>query len=319
MLNTLTHDEWARSLEVLPAYPFFCAPGYLNAWVRHHAPRARTRAFSFREDNDAWRILALVETRSSRFGTVALAAAPEGGYGTAGPGSMRIGWVERAVRELRRYHTDRIELVLGPNEYAASPADGSFKVHDRAAWIIDLCGGAQSWLARQVDKRVRRQLHICEEEGVATTRHGIDGLDDFYDLYQRAVRQSANRARYRKEFLADLVTAPSPGRAIIYLTRHRDRTIAAGVLLRGGRDALAWIGCFDKSAAHLHGNLHRHYTVIRDLEAEGVVAYNLGAAPNLPEVARFKQKLGATPQPYTVVTWHNPILSRMRRLMRRAP
>lgn len=317
-LRALTHDEWARSLEVLPAYPFFCSPRYLDAWTRHHAPRARIRAFAFHENTDAWRIVALVEARTSRFGTVALTAAPEGGYGTAGAGSMRAGWVERAMLELKRYRTDRIELVLGPAEHAASSANGALKVRDRAAWIIDLRGGAQDWLERRIDKRVRRQLRICEDEGVATTRHGMEGMDDFYALYERTLRRDAARAPYRKAFLADLVTAKSPGQASIYLTRHHGRTIAGGILLRGGGDALAWIGCFDKAAAHLHGNLHRHYTVIRDLAAEGVAAYNLGAAPNLPEVARFKQKLGATPQPYRIVMWRNPVLSRMRRLLRRA-
>ena len=203
---------------------------------------------------------------------------------------MRAGWVERAVRELRRYRTDSIELVLGPAEHPAPSATGALKVRDREAWIIDLGGGVQRWRDCQVNKRVRRQLRICEDEGVSTTRHGIDGLDALYDLYERAVRQNTNRAHYRKEFLADLMTALSPGEAIIYLTHHQDRTIAGGILLRGDRDALAWIGCFDKAIAHLHGNLHRHYTVIRDLEADGVVGYNLGAAPNLPEVTRFKQK-----------------------------
>ncbi|HEX6003536.1 MAG TPA: hypothetical protein VFZ14_06040, partial [Burkholderiales bacterium] len=78
MLRALTHDEWASSLEALPAYPFFCSPRYLDAWVRHHAPRARIRAFAVHESADAWRIVALVEVKTSRFGTVALTATPEG-------------------------------------------------------------------------------------------------------------------------------------------------------------------------------------------------------------------------------------------------
>jgi len=318
-MRALTHDEWVRSLEALPAYPFFCSPRYLQAWVRHYAPGARIGAFSCRETADAWRIVALVEARTSRFGTVALTSVPEGGYGLAGAGAMRAGWVERTLRELRCYRTDRIELVLGPFEQAALSARGAIKVRDREAWIIDLEGGAQRWLDCQVDKRVRRQLRISEEAGVTTTRHGIDGLDDFYELYERAVMWDTHRAPYSRAFLADLVTAPGPGQAVVYLTRHRDHTIAAGILLRGGSDAVAWIGCFDKVTAHLHGNLHRHCTVIRDLAAEGVVAYNLGAAPNLPDVARFKQKLGATPRPYRIVIWRNPILTHMRRLVRRTP
>jgi CelD/BcsL family acetyltransferase involved in cellulose biosynthesis len=317
-MRALTYDEWARSLDALPSYPFFCSPRYLDAWVRHHAPRGRVLAFSFHENTDAWRLVALVETGTSRFGTVALTAAPEGGYGTAGVGRMHARWAEQALLSLRRYRIDCIEFVLGPGEHAAPSSTGALEVGERAAWIVDLAGGAQRWLDRQLDKRVRRQLRICEHEGVVTTRHGIDGLDDFYELYERAVRQDTNRAPYSKPFLADLVTPGSPGQAIIYLTRHQDRTIAAGILLRGRSDALAWIGCFDKATPHLHGNLHRHYTVIRDLAADGVAAYNLGAAPNLPEVARFKQKLGATPQPYRIVIWRNPVLSRMRRLLRRS-
>jgi hypothetical protein len=317
-MHALSRDEWSRALESLPSYPFFCSPRYLDAWVHHHVPSARTRAFCVREHAEAWRLIALVEWQTSRFGTVALMATPEGGYGTAGVGRMRANWPNQAVLSLQHLRTDHVELVLQPGEDHALRANGAANIRYEAAWIIDLADGAQGWLERQVDKRVRRQLRICEAEGVETIRHGVDGLDDFYPLYVRSLGRDPGRRPFSKAFISDLLIDGRPGRASIYITRHRGRAIAAGMLLRGGADALAWIGCFDRTMAHLHGNLHRHYTVIRDLSTEGVAAYNLGAAPNLPEVARFKQKLGATARPYGVVTWGNPTLARLRRILCRA-
>jgi hypothetical protein len=243
--------------------------------------------------------------------------APEGGYATAGFGEMEPDWVIRLMRSLQSYRTDRIELVVGPGERGAIDASGGVDVAHNEAWVVDLTGGIERWLANQVDKRVRRQLRICESEGVETTRHGIEGLDEFYDLYKIAVSDNPRRRVYQKAFIGDLLTSDGPGEVALYVTRHRGRPIAAGVLLRGGGDALAWIGCFDRAASHLHGNLHRHFAVIRDLVATGAVTYNLGAAPALPEVARFKRKLGATAIPYSIATWRNPLFTRIRRTIGR--
>lgn len=318
-LESLTEAEWAAALAGLPAYPFFATPRFLNAWARQHEPRAQPRAWRMSAPDGAWRLLAGVEVPTSHYGTRAWLGTPEGGYGSAGVGEMPADWLGTALHALRRLRTDQLELVLGPAERAPDPPPEAAEVEHQATWVVDLSGGAQAWEAR-LDKRVRRQLRQCESAGLATTRHGAEALDEFFALYDRALSENpSRRVAYSRAFIAELLAGDGPGEAALYLTRHQGQAVAAGLLLQGGHDALAWIGCFDRAQAALQANLHRHATVIRALAAAGATAYNLGAAPGLPEVARFKQKLGAQAQPWRRLNWRNPTLARLRALLGRGP
>lgn len=312
-VEQLSQAEWIAALETLPGYPFFATPRYLGAWARHHVPTAHLRAWRIAAPDGAWRLAATVQVPTSRFGTVACIGAPDGGYGIAGQGPMPADWLVRLLTDMRGARTDRIELVIGPDEPLAPKLPAGIDAGREDAWVVDLSGGAQHWLERRIDKRVRRQLRISESEGLTTTRHGLDGLDEFHALYSRSLPEGpVQRLSYGRAFLSDLFTGDGPGVATIYLTRHGGQVVAGGLLLRGGRQALAWIGCFDRSAATLQPNLHRHWTALRELCDAGCAAYNLGAAPGLPDVARFKQKLGAEPRPYLCVAWRNTMLNRLR-------
>lgn len=315
----LTEAEWAAALTTLSAFPFFATPRFLHAWTRHHEPRARPRAWRLRAAGGAWRLAVGVEVPTSRYGTLAWLGTPEGGYCSAGAGEMPPAWLETLVHSLRQVRTDHVELVLGPEERAPDPMRAGTKIERRDTWIVDLSDGSLAWEAR-LDKRVRRQLRLCEAEGLRTARLGVEALDEFFDLYGRALSENpSRRVAYSRAFIADLLIDDGPGEAAVYLTRRQGQAMAGGVLLQGGRDALAWIGCFDRAHAHLHANLHRHATVIRDLAAAGATAYNLGAAAGLLEVARFKQKLGAVPHDWHRINWRNPTLARLRTLLGRGP
>jgi hypothetical protein len=316
-VEPLSRVDWLRALQSLPDHPFFVTPRFLDSWSRHHAAGSRAVAWRVEDATGGWRLCTWVETRTSRFGTRGLIA-PEGGYGTAGHGSIAPSAIEHLLRSLQQHRTDTIEVVLGPHEEARPAHKLGFECVPMDAWIVDL-RQHQDRISPGVDKRVRRQLRLCDAAGVQTQRHGIEGLDEFYLLYRRALAQHSRPVEYSKAFLRDLLTADGPGEACLYLTRHRRQLISGGLLLVGGAHALAWIGCYDRAAANLHGNLHRHCTVIGDLAHRGFAAYNLGAAPSLPQVASFKQKLGATPRPYHVLTWRNPMLRKVRQILRRSP
>lgn len=316
-LEPLTETEWSAALAELPAFSFFVTPRFLRAWARHYEPRARPRAWRVRASTGAWRLVAGVEAPTSRYGTKAWLGTPESGYCSAGVGEMPPAWLDLMLRSLQTVRTDHVELVLGPDEFAADPTDAGAEVEHQDTWVVDLSGGPQAWEAR-LDKRVRRQLRICDAEGLLTSRHTVDALDEFFDLYERALAENASRRiAYSRGFIADLLIGDDPGAAAIYLTRHQGQAVAGGLLLQGGYDALAWIGCFDRARAHLQANLHRHATVIRDLAATGCKVYNLGAAPGLPEVARFKQKLAAEARDWRRIAWRNATLMRLRALVGR--
>lgn len=318
-LRFLTAPEWNQTLETIPSFPYFVTPKYINAWIRHYAPGlGRARALLVEASPDRWRIVAFAEVRVSRYLPLhTLVAAPEGGYGVAGAGAMEAGWFEAALRRLRRLDVNSFEITPGPELSEPNLLPWAVETRWLDAWIVDLSSGYERWLTSALDKRTRRQLRHAEAQSVRTERAGIEGLDRFWVLYSSAVRgDPARHEMYPRAFLADLMAAPGPGDACLYLTSQGERLVAGGLLLCGGSWALAWIGAMDRSFAALHGNLARHAAVIRDLAARGVTSYNLGAAPGLPAVAEFKRKLGAVPHRYATIAWANPFWDRLRTAVR---
>jgi hypothetical protein len=314
LVEPLSRAEWTSSLARLPGYAPFVSPHFLDSWAREHRTGTRPRPWRITDRSGAWRLAVLAELSTSRFGTRALIA-PEGGYATAGTGPMPARWLHTLLCSIRSMSTDNVELVLDPQDVVGPGDAPGLQVAHEQAWIIDLRVGAEVWLREALDRRTRRQLALAESNGVVTQRCGAEGLDDFETLYRRELRATPARATYSTRFLRNLLDS---GLATLYISRHEGRPIAGGLLLQGGNQALAWIGCFDREQAHLHGNLHRHSVVIRDLCAEGVASYNLGAAPGLPGVACFKRKLGAVPHPYVTVAWRNPWLHGLRRALGRS-
>jgi hypothetical protein len=117
-----------------------------------------------------------------------LVGAPEGGYATAGVGEMPPDWPQFVMRRLCRPWTEAVELTLEPGTSAAAPLQ-SLRQRPMQAWMIDISRGLAHWLDHQIDRRVRRQVRISEDQGVATSSYGSDGLDCFLDLYGRALER----------------------------------------------------------------------------------------------------------------------------------
>lgn len=313
VVDFLDESAWTRALASLPAYSFFATPRYINTCSRHLVHHAQPRVARVVDTNGSWLLAAFMQCRTSRLGMQVLIGAPHGGYAIAGEGRVREGWLDALRSALASPRVENIELTIGPDVILDMPAGRRFAVTSEDAWVIELKSGLDGWLESQLDKRVRRQLRKSEADGVHTVACGAERLDDFYALYERAMELGSKRSRrYPKAFLMDLLCADGPGRASLYLTYHKQRLIAGGFLVRGGTDALAWIGAMDRDCATLHGNANRHHAVIRDQIALGATSYNLGAAPGLPHVADFKRKLGAQPRRYHTVVWRNRFWSSIR-------
>ncbi len=306
IVDFLDEPEWTRALATLPAYSFFATPRFINACSKHLVDQAQPRVARVSDTSGSWLLAAFQQRRVSRLGTSTLIGAPEGGYAIAGAGRVREGWLEALRDALAGPRVESIELTMGPGMVIDGQIGRGFDVNSQDTWVIDLTSGLDGWLGGQLDKRVRRQIRKSEMDGVHTVACGAEGLDDFYALYERAVDSGSKRSRrYPKEFLRDLICADGPGKVSLYLTHHENRLIAGGLLVRGGTEALAWIGAMDRECAALNGNANRHRAVIRDLIALGATSYNLGASPGLPLVAAFKRKLGAEPRRYHTVVWRN--------------
>jgi hypothetical protein len=314
-VTELDQRAWVDALEAAHRYSFFVTPRYLRTWAHHFADDAPTRAIKIVAPAGlGWRLIAFVDLPSSRrLRTRRLVAAPEGGYGVAGVGAMPENWLQDVLQQLTTLRNESVEITTSPVLWDESTMTNAIARDDQEAWVIDLGLGADAWIA-SLDKRVRRQLRISEERGVHTQRSTVDDLDVFYQLYRGAVDNDPERnVLYSKSFLADLMRESGPGDAALYLARFQGEIIAGGFLLHGKAEALAWIGAMDRRFGALHANVNRHVAVARDLVDAGVTAYNLGAAPGLPEVAEFKRRLGATAQPYATLVAYNPLWTRLRR------
>ena len=316
LVTLLDEKEWIDTLCGASKYSFFATPRYLNAWARHFSEDGHPRAIKVISSEGNWRLIAFIElTCSKRLRTRRIVAAPEGGYGVVGVGLMPSNWIELACKKLLTIKVEQIQITTSPNIPDATLETKRFEEHQEHAWIIDLREGLDTWVNSKLDKRARRQVKKSQNDGVVTQRHGIEGLNAFYSLYENAVQANPDRAiQYPKDFLRDLMCANGPGNASLYLTYFEEHVIAGGFLVRGGLDALAWIGAMDRNYASLNANVNRHLTVARDLVELGADSYNLGAAPGLPDIAEFKRKLGAEPRLYSTIVAEHPIWKRLRNL-----
>lgn len=298
--------EWTRALATLPSYSFFATPRFINACSKHLVDHAQPRVARVIDADGSWLLAAFLQCQASRLGTCTLVGAPERCYAIAGRGRVGEGWLDALRAALAGPRVESIELTIGPGVIIDERVSPRFDISSQDTWVIELNSGLDGWLSNRLDKRVRRQIRKSEADGVHTVACGIEGLDDFYALYERVTETDWTRSRrYSKAFLRDLICADGPGNVSLYLTYHGNRLIAGGFLVRGGTEALAWIGAMDRECAALNGNANRHHAVIRDLIALGATSYNLGAAPGLPLVAAFKRKLGAEPRRYHTVVWRN--------------
>ena len=315
IVDFLNEPEWTKALATLPSYSFFATPRFINACSKHLIKNAQPRVARVIDANGSWLLAAFLQCPASRLGTRTLIGAPEGCYAIAENGRVGDGWLDALRAALATPRVESIELTIGPEVVMDKPVGSRFEVSCADTWVIELQSGLEGWLSHQVDKRVRRQIRKSDADGVHTVACGIEGLDDFYALYERAAESDSMRTRrYPKAFLRDLICAEGPGAASLYLTRHGERLIAGGFLVRGGTEAFAWIGAMDRECAPLNGNANRHHAVIRDLIALGAKRYNLGAAPGLPRVAAFKRKMGARPRRYHTLLWRNRFWSFARAL-----
>lgn len=319
-VRLLDETEWQDHLSDFGSYSYFVSPSYAAAWARHVGTHARARPYLV--ESNGTRLVAVFVERiiSRRFGLRSLTGVPEGGYAIAGatmPGEMP--WLESILREVRSPRLEYLSLVTDPLLDVKANMNGVAGLSSRVgeAFILEISDGYEAWLSK-ADRRVRGKLRKSQQDGLCTRRHGADALDTFYALYQKAFAQTEGRKLiYPKPFLNELLSAPGEAHARLYMTWFEGRPVAGGILLAGRKQALAWIGALDRDYAHLAANENRHAQVIRELSAEGFDTYNLGAAPGLPDVARFKQKLGAAPRRYCILDWHNPLISRARRILRR--
>ena len=231
--NYLSDKEWASFLDRQRRYSFFCTPGFYRTWVNFYSPGARILGINVRSNKGEILIPLVEEPWSGRLGIMHLSAAPEWGYGVCGG---LPGFSATMLREILADHIGRrvisVRIVTDPLHgvsemlgFEALPSGDE----PGEAYALHLQGSYEDWFKDIIDKRLRRQIRKSREANVRTLRHGVEGLDAFYQLYTKALEQDKVRAtvsRYSKPFLEALCRADGPGSTRIYLTYLGDQVIA---------------------------------------------------------------------------------------------
>ncbi|NQV07409.1 GNAT family N-acetyltransferase [bacterium] len=194
----------------------------------------------------------------------------------------------------------------------------------RLAHVIDLAGGSEAVWSDQTTSQGRRGVRRARKLGVEV-RRDTDGdlLPVFYDMLLQsfdrwAERQSEPRwlARYRGKRRDPLekfaMLSERLGDAFgLYVAFHEDRP-AAAVLVLMGANAHYTRGVMDvEVGGTTNANDLLHWTAIEDACASGCLTYHMGESSEGSSLARYKQKMGATPVPYAEYIVERMPLTRM--------
>jgi FemAB-related protein (PEP-CTERM system-associated) len=129
-----------------------------------------------------------------------------------------------AARALSRHErAPSIELRQGPSSGLELPSLGS-----KVSVMLALAGDPDA-MWKRLDPKVRNQIRKATNSGLAPAWRGIEGLDDFYAVFARNMRDLGSPVHARRFFEA--ILEEFAGTARLLLVRDGRRTVAGGVVM----------------------------------------------------------------------------------------
>jgi len=180
----------------------------------------------------------------------------------------------------------------------------------RRAHVLDLAGGPEAVWDARFTSAARRAVRKAQNADLEVRGGGLELLSDFRVLFDLSIRRWAEMQHeplalaklraYRRDPPAKFlhVAEALPHRLRVWLAYH-DATPVAGLIVLLGANASYTRGAMDKHrAGSLRANELLHWAAIQEACAAGCRHYHMGETGESVPLARFKEKLGATPVAY---------------------
>jgi FemAB-related protein (PEP-CTERM system-associated) len=152
--------------------------------------------------------------------------------------------LQRAIGLLREERLERLVL-----RQATSLADWPVDRSDKLAMQLRLSEDPEI-LWKSFDPKVRNQVRKAEKSGVATETVPLDeGLDGFFEVYSRNMRDLGSPGHSRRYFAA--LSGAFPGGVEIHLARCESQVVGAGLTMcNGNRLDIPWASSLQEFNRH---------------------------------------------------------------------
>jgi len=147
--------------------------------------------------------------------------------------------------------------------------------------------------------KVRNQIRKAQRHELTVHTGRPPCLDDFYALYCRNMRDLGSPPHSRRFF--EQIIDTFAAQATIFVVRHQDRPLAAGLTLSDCHGTCLPWAASDRKHSQLCGNMLLYWTMLTDACRNGSPAFDFGRATRDSGTHRFKTQWGAGQQ---TLHWH---------------
>lgn len=174
---------------------------------------------------------------------------------------------------------------------------------DKVRMILSLPGSSEALLA-SFKSKLRSQVNKAAKNGMEFGWVGPDGVDDFYSIFSRNMRDLGSPVHSRGLFVEILRNLPESAK--IGVVRADGLPVAAGLVLGLGRHRLSipWASSL-RSHNHLAPNMWLYWNLLKHAADEGFAEFDFGRSTKGEGTYRFKAQWGSEPQPlgWSDVQW----------------
>lgn len=159
-------------------------------------------------------------------------------------------------------------------------------------------------LWKALPAKVRNQVRKAEKSGLTAAIVGREGLDDFYRIFARNLRDLGTPVYSRRFFD---VLWNHMGDSLRVATVHQGQTLMAAMVLLDFRTQTEcpWAGSL-REFNDLCPNMLQYWTVIQDACRRGLTLFDFGTSDVDGGVYRFKKQWGAVEKPLHRQYWLAP-------------
>lgn len=242
-----------------------------------------------RRDGVVTGVLPLVKFRSRLFGrfVVSLPFLNNGGLVAQDEDSARS-LLEEARRVGAAFKAAHIELRHRDRQLPDMP----FRDH-KVGMLLPLPRGSETcW--NGLDRKVRNQVRKAQKSELESVSGGEPLLDEFYDVFSRNMRDLGTPVLSKRMFAE--VLRRFPGRAAVFLVRHKGQPIAASLPI-AHRDTfeVPWASSL-KEFRQLCPNMLLYWTMIEAAITRGCTVFDFGRSTPDAGTYHFKLQWGAVPR-----------------------
>jgi FemAB-related protein (PEP-CTERM system-associated) len=293
-LTNLDDSAWDGYVTAHPGASVY----HLAAWPRLLARvfRRDLRLLAVTTDGRVTGVLPLIGFRSRVFGSFAVSL-PFVNYGgiLADDDASTRALLDGAVAVARGWGASHLEL----RHTAQLFPELQSKRHKVGMTMPLLATPEAQWQA--LDPQRRTQVRKAEKSGLTVTIGGIEGIDGFFEVFSRNMRDLGTPV-YPKRFFEEMLTV-FPGAARVFTVMHRGRPVASAVT-QGFRDIFEVPSASSlREFRTLSPNILLYWEMVRWAVSAGFKTFDFGRSTPGDGTFLFKEQWGGKPHPLVWEYW----------------